>query len=211
MWKTSRSDQMEHTASNMQKWENTRGLWAQRGLTGQHLDDPAAAAGTAQWVKPCTLLSPGPLRPHVDQSTWDSYSHKTRVLAKEGQSVPWLSSSSPQGQGAHPPKGWPSRQFCPAGSPLHGKRKGYMYPKQAVEKLPWLCTNMPRNQNKEGIWRSKDGTHTQTVNLYKNTLHRFWSKPPEWASHQPTVPVNLIRLSGSSNVRRKPLLSVIPN
>lgn len=69
MWKTSRSDQMEHTASNMQKWENTRRLWAQRGLTGQHLDDPAAAAGTAQWVKPCTLLSPGPLRPHVDQST----------------------------------------------------------------------------------------------------------------------------------------------
>lgn len=91
-------------------------------------------------------------------STLRQLFQKTRVLAKEGQSAPWLM------------EGWLSGQSYPAGSPLlHGTGGGRAI---CIPDKPVSAQVRHRIKLKKVCEKVKM-VHTQIVTLYKNKLHRF--------------------------------------
>lgn len=133
MWKTSTSDSLEHAERNLtaKKWENTRGLQAQRGT---HLDDPSApAALTARRVSPLHSPPPLPLRLQRYQARL--------VLEEERQCSTLADRQFPGVTRARLPRRLavnvvlPSRKSTPP--PLHGKRSIYI-PNRQFEKSSYL-------------------------------------------------------------------------
>ena len=145
-------------ASNMQMWENPsapgpKGAPVRASGGPRSSSSTNSPAGQTQHSPLCSLAQ-APGRP----GTLRQLFQKTRVLAEEGQSAPWLM------------EGWLSGQSYPAGSPLlHGTGGGRAI---CIPDKPVSAQVRHRIKLKKVCEKVKM-VHTQIVTLYKNTLHRF--------------------------------------